>query len=165
MRTLLLTVALLVPIFAQAQTITGKIVSVSDGDTVTLLDSSNTQYKIRLAGVDSPEKKQAYGNKSKENLSNLVFGKTVDAECSKKDRYQRLICKIIVDGIDANLQQIKDGFAWHYKAYQKEQSATDRQVYADAEEVAREARKGLWVEAEPQAPWEFRKKLKFEVNW
>jgi len=76
----------------------------------------------------------------------------------KKDRYQRLICKIIVDGgVDANLQQIRNGFAWHYKAYQREQSTIDRQAYSEAEDVARGARKGLWDEANPVEPWEFRK--------
>lgn len=156
MKTLLLCLALCIPSFAQAEIISGKVVGVSDGDTITLLDSSNTQFKIRLSGIDAPEKKMAYGNRSKDHLSNLVFGKTVDAECSKRDKYQRLICKIIVGGVDANLQQIKDGMAWHYKAYQKEQIAIDRQAYAEAEEAAREARKGLWQDTDAQAPWVFR---------
>lgn len=158
MKTLLLFLALLIPLFAHAETISGKVVSVSDGDTITILDASNTQFKIRLMGIDSPESKQAFGKKSKENLSRLVFGKTVDAECTKKDRYQRLICKIYIEGVDINLLQIRDGMAWWYAQYQKEQSAIDRQSYAEAEEVARGAKKGLWVDLEPQAPWEFRKR-------
>jgi endonuclease YncB( thermonuclease family) len=160
MRIKLLILTLLFPLFVQAQTISGKVVSISDGDTVTLLDSANNQFKIRLSGIDAPEKNQPFGNKSKENLSNLIFGKIVDAECTKKDHYQRLICKIIVDDVDVNLQQIKDGLAWHYKAYQREQSAIDRQAHAEAEETARTAKKGLWSESNPVEPWEFRKMSK-----
>ncbi len=157
MKKLLLFLAVSIPIFAQAEIINGKVVGVSDGDTITILDSSNTQYKIRLSGIDSPEKKQAFGQKSKENLSRLVFAKIVDADCSKKDRYQRFICKITVNGVDANLEQLKDGFAWHYKAYQRDQIESDRQLYANAEDVARDGKKGLWSEANPIEPWEFRK--------
>lgn len=160
MKTLLLFLALSIPLFAHAEIINGRIIAISDGDTVTLLDSSNTQHKIRLGGIDAPEKKQAFGQRSKENLSRLVFDKTVDADCSKKDRYQRLICKIIAEGVDVNLQQIRDGMAWWYAQYQKEQTAIDRQEYAQAEEAARVARMGLWVDTEPQAPWEFRRNLK-----
>ena len=157
MKKSLLYLALLLSPSVNAENFTGKIVGVADGDTVTLLDNSNTQYKIRLSGIDAPEKKQAFGQRSKQNLSDLVFSKTVDADCTKKDRYQRWICKIIVNGIDVNLQQIKDGMAWHYKAYQKEQSEIDRDVYSDAEEVARVVNKGLWSDTEPQAPWNFRR--------
>lgn len=140
-----------------AEVLDGRVVGVSDGDTVTVLDGANTQHKIRLSGIDAPEKKQAYGNRSKQSLSDLVFNKAVQVETTKKDRYGREIGKILVNGADANLEQVKRGFAWHYKAYQREQSANDRSLYDLAEREARSAKLGLWDDVEPVAPWEFRK--------
>jgi endonuclease YncB( thermonuclease family) len=111
-----------------------------------VLDATNTQYKIRLMGIDAPEKKQAFGNRSKQSLSDLVFDKQVTVEYSKQDRYGRTIGKITVDGVDANLEQIKAGMAWHYKKYQKEQSVEDRFVYANAEIQAQYKKRGLLAE-------------------
>ena len=107
---------------SQAATITGMVVSVADGDTITVLDTSQTQHKIRLGGIDAPEKAQPYGKQSKQSLSDMVFGKTVTVDTGKTDRYGREVGKVLVDGMDANLEQLKKGLAWHYKAYQREQS-------------------------------------------
>lgn len=139
-----------------AETIHGKVVGVSDGDTITVLDGDYQQYKIRLAGIDAPEKSQAFGNRSKEHLSDLVFGKSVSVDWSKKDRYGRTIGKVLVSGTDANLQQVRAGLAWHYKAYEKEQSAIDRISYVQAESDARNRRSGLWADAHPIPPWDYR---------
>ena len=108
-RFLLLLVAtlLLVANPSVADTLQGRVVGIADGDTATVLDAMNKQWKIRLMGIDAPEKKQAFGNKSKESLADLVFNKQVTVEYSKKDRYGRTVGKIMVDGIDANLEQIK----------------------------------------------------------
>lgn len=133
---------------------------IADGDTVTVLDASNTQVKIRLMGIDAPEKKQAFGRKSKESLSALVFNKQVTVEFSKKDKYGRTVGKIVVDGVDANLEQVKAGMAWHYKKYQNEQSEDDRSNYAIAEEQARVEKRGLWVDTDPTPPWVWRKEKK-----
>jgi endonuclease YncB( thermonuclease family) len=146
---------------ANASTLEGRVVGVADGDTVTVLDSSNTQFKIRLMGIDAPEKKQAFGNKSKQSLSDLVFDKHVMVEYSKKDKYGRIVGKIIVDGVDANLEQIKAGMAWHYKKYQKEQLVADRSIYAHAEELARENNLGLWRDEGKIPPWDFRKQQNY----
>ena len=133
-----------------------KVVKVTDGDTVHVLDQANTRHKIRLGGIDAPEKKQIYGDKSTQNLTNLIAGKNVEVEYDKRDRYGRIIGKLIKDGQDINLLQIKHGFAWHYKQYQKEQSSLDRALYSSAENEAREKTIGLWaVPAVP--PWEYRK--------
>jgi endonuclease YncB( thermonuclease family) len=140
-----------------ADTLQGRVVAVTDGDTLKVLDAANTQWKIRLMGIDAPEKKQAFGPQSKSNLSGLVFGKTVKIEYSRKDRYGRTIGKIIVNGIDANQEQVKAGMAWHYKQYAKEQRIEDRTTYARAEEQARAGHRGLWHDAEPVSPWEWRK--------
>lgn len=154
---LFLVVALLCGLTCHADIITGRVVAIADGDTVTVLDSFNDQHKIRLAGIDAPEKKQAFGMRSKESLSDLVFDKPVLVETSKKDRYGREVGKILVDGVDANLMQVTRGFAWHYKAYEREQSVNDRRLYDFAESEARVARRGLWRDVDPVPPWDFRK--------
>jgi endonuclease YncB( thermonuclease family) len=156
---LLMVATILSVLFAaqvHAEILNGRVVGVADGDTVTVLDASRQQHKIRLMGIDAPEKKQAFGNKSKQALSDLVFNKQVSVEFSKTDRYGRTIGKILVDGLDANLEQVKKGMAWHYKQYQKEQSSVDRTAYAKAEELAKAKKLGLWFDPSPTPPWDFR---------
>ncbi len=96
---------------ANAETITGRVVGVADGDTITVLDADKVQHKIRLSGIDAPEKKQPFGNRSKESLSALAFDKTVNVETSKRDRYGRQIGKVLVNGRDVNLVQVERGMA------------------------------------------------------
>jgi endonuclease YncB( thermonuclease family) len=104
---------------AQAETLNGRVVKIADGDTVTILDESNRQHKVRLVGIDAPERKQPFGTVSRQHLAGLVFGKTVAMRWQKRDRYQRILGKVLVDGQDVNLEQIKAGLAWHYKAIRK----------------------------------------------
>ena len=134
-----------------------KVVKVTDGDTVNVLDQTKTLHKIRLQGIDAPERKQAFGKKSTQNLAVYVAGEYIEVEYEKRDRYGRIVGKLIRDGLDINLLQIKDGFAWHYKEYQKEQSELDRMLYGAAEIEARNKKLGLWY-APAVAPWEFRKR-------
>jgi endonuclease YncB( thermonuclease family) len=129
---------------------------VSDGDTITVLDDGNTQHKVRLSGIDAPEKRQPFSARSKENLSRLVFGQSVIIEWHKRDRYQRMVGKVLMNGQDVNLEQVRAGMAWHFKRYDGEQPISDRIAYADAENEARAARRGLWSDPEPLPPWEFR---------
>ena len=143
---------------AVANTLQGRVVGVSDGDTVTVLDVDNKPHKIRLSGIDAPEKEQAYGQKSKESLSELVFGKSVDVEWRKQDRYGRTVGKIMLGGVDICLEQLKRGMAWHYKQYQQEQTAQDRLSYAESETLARSMGTGLWQDASPVEPSAFRHK-------
>ena len=159
-RFLLLVAMLLVASPLIAGNLQGRVVAIADGDTVTVLDNTNTQWKIRLMGIDAPERKQAFGSKSKKSLSALLFNKQVTVEYSKKDKYGRTVGKIIVNGVDANLEQVKAGMAWHYKKYQNEQSVEDRFMYADAEILARSKKRGLWFDADPTPPWDWRKKQK-----
>ena len=136
-----------------------KVVKVTDGDTVHVLDQARVKHKIRLSGIDAPERKQAFGRKSKENLAGMVAGQFIEVEYSKRDRYKRIVGKLLKDGQDINLKQVKQGFAWHYKHYEKEQSGLDRALYASAEIEARNKRIGVWaVPAVP--PWEYRRKRK-----
>ena len=142
---------------AHAETIPGRVVGVVDGDTVVLLDSALKQYRVRLQGIDAPESKQPFGQRSKQNLSSLVYGRQVVAECSKQDKYKRSVCKIVVDGKDANLAQVEAGMAWWYRTYAKEQTAADRVAYESAEIAAKEAKRGLWTDPAPVAPWDWRR--------
>lgn len=131
--------------------------AVEDGDTIVVLDDANGIYKIRLQGIDAPEGGQAFGDRSGQNLNEMVSGKQVEIEWSKRDRYRRLVGKVRYDGNDVCLRQIKAGMAWHYKYYQNEQSVDDRELYATAENEARSARLGLWSDENPVPPWQFRR--------
>ena len=148
---------LCISLSAHAEILSGRVVGVADGDTITILNSENTQHKIRLSGIDSPEKSQPFGNVSKKSLSSLVYGKQVSVDWHKTDRYNRIIGKVIVSGLDANLEQVKRGLAWHYKKYQKEQPFEDRESYNAAEKEASLTKVGLWIDIDPIAPWDFRK--------
>lgn len=145
---------------AYGDTLTGRVVGITDGDTLTLLDATNTQHKIRLAGIDAPEKAQSFGQVCKQSLSDLAYDRTVQIGWNKLDRYGRVIGKVLVNGQDVNLEQIRRGCAWHYKQYQNEQSLEDRLSYARAEDSARAEKVGLWVEAGAVAPWEWRHRPK-----
>ena len=95
-----------------------------------MLDVTNQNHKIHLQGIDAPEGGQAFGNRSHQNLSDLIFSKDVTIEWFKRDRYGRKVGKVLLDGSDVCLEQIKAGMAWHYKYYQLEQSKEDRELYA-----------------------------------
>jgi endonuclease YncB( thermonuclease family) len=151
-----LALALLFAFAVNAEIITGQVVGVADGDTITVLDADKVQHKIRLAGIDAPEKKQAFGNRSKESLSDLVFDKTVNVETDKRDRYRREIGKVLVNGRDVNLVQVERGMAWFYRQYQRDQSPNDRKLYEAAEDAAKAGRRGLWRDVDPTPPWEYR---------
>lgn len=153
----LMVVSLLSAHSAWAYSIRGRVISVSDGDTITVLDNAKTQHKIRLAGIDAPEKKQAFGQVSKKRLSDMVFDREVTLDCGKTDRYRRNICIVMVNGHDANLAQVKSGMAWWYKKYQKDQTAQQRAAYEAAETAARVGKMGLWQDANSVAPWDFRR--------
>ena len=146
----------------RSDALVGRVVRIADGDTITLLDSINTQHRIRLQGIDAPESHQDFGAQSKKSLSDMIFDQKVTAMCDKTDQYGRQVCKIVFDGRDINLEQIKAGMAWHYKNYEREQSPADRELYARAEEEAPSARRGLWIDANPTEPSEFRLEEKRE---
>lgn len=142
------------------RTVVGKVVGVHDGDTATVLDADKRQWKIRFNGIDAPELKMDFGNKSKQNLSDMIFGKEVKVVYNKFDKYGRTVGTVFINGMDVNLEQIKAGLAWHYKKYEDEQTEQDRKTYAEAEIAARNAKKGLWQMPNPTAPWDYRAELK-----
>ena len=140
----------LASVFGQGGEIKGKVVGVHDGDTLTLLTSEKVQVKVRLEGIDAPELKQAFGNVSKQSLSDLVFGKLVKLEVAGKDRYKRTLGHVFVGETWVNHAQVEKGFAWHYKKYSKDPRLSE------AEKQSREDRRGLWKDAKPVPPWEWR---------
>lgn len=148
-------VLLAVSMSAHAVTLTGRVVGITDGDTLTLL-VDRQQYKVRVSGIDAPEKRQAWGEKSKTNLSRLAFNQEAVAECWKIDRWGRRICKVTVNAIDIGLEQIRDGMAWWYRKYAKEQSSDDQSAYESVELMAKLRRLGLWSDTNPIPPWYFR---------
>lgn len=131
--------------------ITGKVVGVHDGDTLTILDSSKTQHKIRLAQIDAPESSQDFGSASKQSLSRMCYGKEAKAKVETTDRYQRSVAIVYCEGTEANLEQVKEGLAWVYRQYASDQR------YFKAETAAKSAKVGLWSMSEPTPPWEYRK--------
>lgn len=141
----------------RAETFTGRVVGITDGDTVTVLDDAHRLHKIRLAGIDAPETGQAWGRRSKEALSDQVFRQRVTVHWHKVDRYQRRVGLLMRDDHDVNRSMVHAGWAWHYTAYAAEQSPDDRAAYAAAESEARERRRGLWRDSDPVAPWDYRK--------
>lgn len=154
----LIAVLLLLPLSPSlAETIAGRVIAVKDGDTISVLDMNSVPHNIRLAGIDAPERHQPFGSQSKQALSDLVFGKYVLIDAEKRDRYGRLVGKVLINGMDVNLTQVENGLAWHYKAYEHEQSISDRLLYTAAEHGARASARGLWRETDPVPPWTYRK--------
>lgn len=143
------------PFATMAVTLYGKVVAVADGDTLTVLVEQKT-VRVRVTGIDAPEKGQSFGQASKRGLSECAFGQQVEVAWRKKDRYGRTVGTVMAGNVDCGLRQIEQGLAWHYKAYAKEQAVSDRDSYGEAERAARAGRVGLWSDAAPVAPWEYR---------
>jgi endonuclease YncB( thermonuclease family) len=153
----LLAVGVLLAAYPTWADITGRVVAVTDGDTIRVLDASNTEHRIRLSGIDAPARGQPFGTKSREHLADWVAGRQVVVESDKTDRYGRLIGKVLVDETDVNLEQVKAGLAWWYRYYAKEQPRADRRRYEAAEDAAKAAGLGLWVDPDPIEPYAWRK--------
>lgn len=134
-----------------AETLTGRVVSVHDGDTVTLLQGKQ-QIKVRLAQIDAPELDQAFGRKSKQSLSDMVFKKAIRVEKQSIDQYGRTVGTLFINNLDVNREQVKRGMAWVYRQYLHDQS-----LLKD-ENLARQTKKGLWSQSNPLAPWDYRQK-------
>lgn len=153
MKKTIIALLFLLPVLLSAQTLKGKIVKVQDGDTVILLDSFNTQHKIRLHGIDAPENGQPYGNKSREFLSDLIAGKAVTVDVKGVDQYNRLLGVIYIGDTNINAEMIRAGYAWNYK-YSKDK------YYIKLQEKAKEDRRGLWFDKNAVDPWQWRKERK-----
>ncbi|MDS4070494.1 MAG: thermonuclease family protein [Candidatus Competibacter sp.] len=133
-----------------AETLAGRVVGVSDGDTITLLVTGRDQVKVRLAWIDAPETGQPYGQQAKQALSALVFGREVLVTGSGHDRYGRTLGVVTVAGADVQSEQVRRGLAWVYRQY-----SNDSHLLA-LEGEARAARRGLWADLNPVPPWAWR---------
>ena len=133
-----------------APTLTGKVVKIADGDTLTLL-AGKTQIKVRLEGIDTPERAQPFGRKAGQALANRVFGKVVQVDDLGRDRYGRTLGIVRLGKRNINLELVREGWAWWYRKY-----APKNKELASAEEAARKAKRGLWADARPIPPWDWR---------
>jgi endonuclease YncB( thermonuclease family) len=152
-------IALLLCLIAHAlaaETIRGKVVKIADGDTLTILDARRQEHRIRLSGIDAPERKQAHYETSRQNLAKLSFGKAVIVEWHKRDVEGRLVGKVQADRQDVGLAQLRAGQAWWFRRNANEQTMFDRSRYEAAELDARRNRRGLWKTGTPMPPWEWR---------
>lgn len=132
--------------------LSGRVVKVVDGDTITLLTAEKKQIKIRLYGIDAPEKKQAFGEKSRNFLADRVGGKVVEIKGMGVDKYKRFLAVIYFKGTDINAELVKNGYAWAFVKYSND--------YIGLENLARRSKTGLWRDKNAIAPWEFRKNKK-----
>jgi micrococcal nuclease len=146
--TLIIVLILFIPSFLHA--FEGKVVSVSDGDTIKVM-KDDKQVKIRLAAIDCPEKKQPYGQKAKQFTADMVAGKVVKVWQTDTDRYGRIIGFVFVGDKNLNKELLSAGLAWHYKQYSRDPEL------AKLEFQARSANRGLWAEPDPVPPWEWRR--------
>jgi len=137
---------------AHADTLSGRVVGIADGDTLTILGVSKVQHKIRLAAIDAPEKSQAFGNKSKQALSDLCFDKHASIKVVDTDRYGRTVGEVTCAGNNANEAMVRSGMAWVYRKYAKGYPGLYK-----LEEEAKAAKRGLWADSNPVPPWEWRK--------
>lgn len=128
-----------------------RVIGVADGDTLTALSNDRERVKCRLYGIDAPEKKQAYGQASKASLAALSFGRSAVIDVMGHDRYGRALCKVQVNGLDINREQIARGMAWMYRQYARDAA------YSDAEMAARAHGLGVWRDSDPVPPWDFRR--------
>lgn len=132
--------------------INGTVVRIVDGDTFDLLAGSNSLLRIRLNGIDCPERGQDYYRVAKDALAEYIFQREVKIIAVGKDRYGRIIANVFINGQNINLMMVRDGYAWHYKKY------SSNNDLANAENNARVSKRGLWVIPNPIAPWDFRHK-------
>lgn len=152
MKGILFAILLTIPLLLPAQVLRGNVVKIADGDTFTLLVNGNEQVRVRIDGIDAPEKGQAFGNRAKEYLSDMIWGEPVVVRVIKTDRYGRSIGKASTPTIiDVGLEMIKAGYAWQYRDYNNDKS------YTAAENFARKNMKGLWQDKKPIRPQDFRK--------
>lgn len=142
---------------ALADQLHGRVVAVADGDTITVLDASRQQHRIRLNGIDAPETGQPFSQVSKTHLSDLVFGQDVTVVWNKLDRYGRTVGTVLRGDTNVNLEQLRAGLAWYYREYASDVAPENRPLYEASEAAARASRAGLWKDASPQPPWSFRR--------
>jgi len=146
-----LLVLLLVAVSPALADVSGRVVSVHDGDTLTVLIDQR-QVRVRLTDIDAPELGQPFGTRSRQSLSDLCFGKTATLDVRGKDRYKRTLAHVTCAGTDANFEQVRRGYAWTYVRY-----AGPGSPLLALENEARAAHRGLWQDSAPVPPWDWRR--------
>ncbi|HAZ60807.1 MAG TPA: hypothetical protein DCY89_04445 [Gammaproteobacteria bacterium] len=154
----LLLLCLVTAFGVQAEELWGRVVRVSDGDSITVIDAGRKEFRVRLAGIDAPERGQPYNRVARTSLSHLLAGAIVVVQVDKVDRFGRLVGRVQVGGMDASLEQLRAGMAWFYRRYEDDLPPALRSAYAAAEGEARASRSGLWRDAEPVPPWVWRRR-------
>lgn len=152
------------PVTASAQAtphlLDARVLEVYDGDSLLVSDAGQRRYAVRIAGIDAPERHQAYADVSRLALRALLHGREVRIEPVKVDAYGRTVGRVFVAGRDAGLAQLRAGLAWHFARYDADLAAGAARRYARAERQARLAAIGLWRDPGPLAPWVYRKRLR-----
>jgi micrococcal nuclease len=143
-------------LLGQQLVIQGRVVGVTDGDTIKVLVADQKLLRVRLAFCDAPEKKQAFGSRAKQAMSELVFGKEIDLRPHAVDRYGRTVAQVGVDGKDVGLEMVRQGLAWVYELYITEASSEVQETYRKVQEEAKADRQGLWSDPNSIPPWIFR---------
>lgn len=142
---------------AKTETITGRVVRVADGDTVTLVTRQNRKVRVRINGIDAPETRQAYGDRAKQTLRRMADGRQATVHAYKQDRYGRYVGKLMVGSTDCAAVMLERGMAWYFRRYEEDVPKTERKTYEQLEARARRAKRGLWSQTNPMAPWDWRK--------
>jgi endonuclease YncB( thermonuclease family) len=158
MKILILAFALLTPLAAFSAEFSGTVVGITDGDTLEVLTTEKKTVKIRLVEIDAPEKKQSFGIKSKQSLSDICFKKPVIVVDKGLDKYQRTLGRLSCNGVDANAEQVKRGMAWAFRKYLTDTSISDYEQQAKTNKI------GLWADVNSIPPWDFRHSGKAEVK-
>ena len=163
----LLLFAIGLPARVAAAVLVGEVVAVTDGDTIRVLDAEKRQHKVRIAAIATPERRQAFSRQARDVLADLVFRRMVEVHWEKRDRYGRIVGKVLAADpvceagcartLDVGLALVRSGHAWWYRRYAGEQTPEDRARYEAAERRAREAKIGLWSDPAPTPPWEWRR--------
>ncbi|MFM2398685.1 MAG: hypothetical protein RL341_842 [Pseudomonadota bacterium] len=155
----LVTPTLPAPVVAATLNSKAVVISIADGDTFDARITGGRVIRVRFGGIDTPEHGQTHSWRSRQALRELIRGKTVDLNCYKQDPRGRQVCRVFVAGEDVGLKMVARGAAWHFKAFVKEQTREDQQRYAQAEQAARTAKRGVWASSNPMPPWECRDRL------
>lgn len=142
---------------SQSEVFRGEVIRIADGDTITVLGEGDQKIKVRFSGIDTPEMDQPFGAEARDRLVQMIRGQTVTCECVKRDRYKRWVCKVLLDDLDVNWTLVRDGLAWWYRDYQRDQEPEDRIRYEEAEVLAKHQRIGLWDDDSSIPPWEWRR--------
>jgi endonuclease YncB( thermonuclease family) len=135
----------------------GRVTAIADGDSFVLTDARSRSHRVRIGGIDAPERGQPFSQASKSSLSAMIFKREVVVTTGKVDQYGRVVGTVLAGGHDVGLEQLRSGMAWFYTYYGNEMNSRDRAAFLEAERGAKSARRGLWADARAVPPWRWRR--------